>query len=108
MRGAMKKEMIRIRAEMEIKRIDFQEELQAESPDKKKLAGLIADIAALSARKTTARLKMQVEMARILTPEQKQKLQRRHSSRMFDLRSPGGGGRGEGGDAPPPPPPPGE
>lgn len=66
-----KRFMIKHHSEAKLKMIDFNEELEKDNPDKKKLEKLIADLAALQAKHKTRRLEMKVEIAAILTSDQK-------------------------------------
>lgn len=94
LRSGMKRKMIEQRSIVDLARLDFQEELQKDKPDTAKLNKLIDQIAEAKAQKTRARLTMHVEMTKILTQEQKQKMLERMGSRM--MGSGGGMGHGKG------------
>lgn len=82
-RNDMRREMIRIKSDMELKKIDFHEELQKEKPDKARLDKLIDEISALAADRSRIMLKTRVNMVELLTPEQKKKLVERMGERMM-------------------------
>jgi Spy/CpxP family protein refolding chaperone len=68
---------------MELKRIEFQEELQKIQPDNAILTKLISEMAELAAKRYRIDLETQVEMMLILTPDQKAKLIERMSERIL-------------------------
>jgi len=90
LRHSMKRKMIEQKSKVELARLDFQEELQKEKPDTARLNKLIDQVAEANAQKTRAWLTMRVEMIKILTPEQKQKMLERMGTRMLGY----GGGMG--------------
>lgn len=79
-----RKKMIRLRSEIELKRIDFHEELQKTNPDKKTLNKLIDEQVALVGKRHRIKLETRLEMLDILTPEQKEQLSERMSERLID------------------------
>jgi len=87
-----RKKMVKVKSDAELKRIEFQEELQKEKPDKAKLDKLIGEIADLSAQRTRVMMETQVKTVEMLTPEQKEKMMERMSSAMMSGR----GGRWNG------------
>lgn len=90
LRSGMKRKMIEQRSKADLAQLDFQEELQKDKPDTAKLNRLIDQIAEAKAEKTRAKLSMRVEMTKILTPAQKQKMIERMGAMML------GSGRGKG------------
>ncbi len=96
LRRDMQRNMIEQRSRMELARLDFQEELHKDNPDGGKLDKLIDRIASARGQMARNRFKMQVEMTRILTPEQKQKMLERMGARMLgEDRGYPGKGRGK-------------
>lgn len=83
LRSGMKRKMIEQRSKVDLARLDFQEELHKDKPDTARLNKLIDQIAEAKAEKTRARLTMRVEMIKILTPDQKQKMLERMGARML-------------------------
>ena len=94
LRSGMKRKMIEQRGKVDLARLDFQAELQKDKPDTARLNKLIDRIAQFKADKTRVKLSMRVEMIKILTPEQKQKMMGRMGDRMMCH----GGGRGHDSD----------
>lgn len=90
LRSGMKRKKIEQRAKVDLARLDFQEELQKDKLDTAKINKLIDKIAEAKAEQTRAKLSMRVEMIKILTPEQKQKMLERMGDKMF------GSGKGKG------------
>lgn len=76
-----RKNTVKLRSDMELKRIDFEEELQKAKPDNNALMKLIGEMAELEAKQYRIRLETRVKMMEILTPEQKEKLIERISER---------------------------
>ncbi len=96
LRRDMQRNMIEQRSRMGLARLDFQEELHKDKPDGGRLDKLIDQIASAQGQMARNRFKMQVEMTRILTPEQKQKMLERMGARMLgEERGFPGKGRGK-------------
>lgn len=91
-----RKTMATIRAELEIKTIDYHTEIQKEKADPAVLAKLTDEIVAVEGRKIRARLEHQAKMMALFTPEQKAKLAARMSERMMNGPGGPGGGPGDG------------
>ena len=89
----MRKKMISLGSELELKRLDFQEELHKEDPDKAVVERLIDEMSELAAKQSRARLEAQVKMVEMLTADQKKKLMERMSKKLLT----GAGGRGGAG-----------
>lgn len=78
-----RKEMIELKSRMEIKRIDFQAELQKDNPDMAKINALIDEIVDARSQMFRKQLETQAEMTKILTPEQRQKMMERMGGAML-------------------------
>tara|TARA_B100000959_G_scaffold249471_1_gene277219 strand:- start:121587 stop:122060 length:474 start_codon:yes stop_codon:yes gene_type:complete len=76
-RKEMYRHRIKTKSELDLKRVDFHDELQNEKPNSAKLDKLIKEIAEIEAEMATHRLRSQVKISQILTPEQKKKMQER-------------------------------
>lgn len=83
LRTGIRKEMIELKSRMEVKRIDFQSELQKDNPDDAKLTALIDEIVDARAKMYRKRLETQVEMTKILTPEQRRTMMERMGGAML-------------------------
>lgn len=97
LRSGMKRKMIEQRSKVDLARLDFQEELQKEKPDMVKINKLIDQVAEAQAQKTRAWLTMRVEMVKMLTPDQKQKMLERMGSMMLEYGRGKEYGKGKGG-----------
>ncbi|VAX21947.1 hypothetical protein MNBD_NITROSPINAE03-57 [hydrothermal vent metagenome] len=94
LRNAMKRKMIEQTSKVELAQLDFQEELYKDKPDAERLNRLIDQISSAKAKIIGDRLTMRVEMIKILTAEQKQKMLERMGSKMLEYGK--GKGRGKG------------
>ncbi|VAX19979.1 hypothetical protein MNBD_NITROSPINAE01-644 [hydrothermal vent metagenome] len=92
-RKEMRRDAIRIRADLELKQLDFEDELQSENPDSKTLDKLINELAEFKAEQEKQRLAMIVKMVEVLTPEQKAKFLEKMMKRMMMGNQKGGKGR---------------
>lgn len=72
-----RKKVVEIKSKTQLKKIDFDEEIQKEKPDQKLLEKLVDDLTALHAQQYKAMLESRVKMMSLLTPEQRQKLSER-------------------------------
>lgn len=104
-----RKAEIRNRADMEIKRMDLDDLLSADKPDRAAIDSKLQEISAAQLALEKSAVDHRLTMRDALTPAQRQKLhelmtQRRHPapSTKVGARGPRGGGRGERGTAPPP------
>lgn len=86
-----RKKVVEIKSKIQIKKIDFDEEIQKDKPDQKLLEKLVDDLTALHAQQYKAMLESRVKVMSLLTPEQRQKLSERSLMGMGDDR---GHGRG--------------
>jgi len=91
MRLEMRRFMIKLHSEIDLKKLDLEEELMKTAPDKAKLNTIIGDLAALKAKHEKRRLEFKVALVGELTPEQKEK--------YFDMKMTKGrkGGHHKGG-----------
>lgn len=87
-----RKNTVKLRSDMELKRIDFEEELQKAKADNNTLMKLIGEMAELEAKQYRIRLETRVKMMEILTPEQKEKLIERMSEKRMSESIPQGRG----------------
>lgn len=90
LRTGIRKEMVELKSRMEVKRIDFQAELQKDNPDDAKLTTLIDEIVDARAKMYRKRLETQVEMTKILTPEQRRTMMERMGGAMLGGHHMGG------------------
>lgn len=72
-----RKKAVEIKGKIQVKRIDFDAEIQKDNPDQKLLEKLIDELTALHSQQYRAKLESRVKMMTLLTPEQKQKLSER-------------------------------
>jgi len=93
LRSETRRKTIELRGKVELKTLDFHEELQKDSPDETKLNQLIGEIADLRGQMTKIRMETQVKMTRILTAEQRQRMLGRMGASMYGGHM---GGRGGG------------
>ncbi len=82
-RKDMRRDMIKLHSEMELKQLDFEDELQKKNPDNETLEKLIDDLAGYKAEHEKHRLKMIVKMVKVLTPEQKSQFLEKMMKRMM-------------------------
>lgn len=95
-----RRKIVEIKSKIQLKRIDFDEEMQKDKPDQKLLEKLIDDLTALHAQQYKAMLESRVKMMSLLTPEQRQKLSERSlmgmRGHMMGMDDDSGHGRGMG------------
>lgn len=85
------KQQIRSRANMEVQRIDLQNLMVAENPDRAAIDKTLEQISALRLSQSKADVDFHLAMRNALTPEQQQKLMQMRQE--FMRRGPGGPGR---------------
>jgi Spy/CpxP family protein refolding chaperone len=85
-----------LRAEMLSKRLELRTELSKEKPDMAKVEKLTGEISSIQAKLLMARIRTEIAIKNLLTPEQKSKLNELRASR------PGKGGKGRLGKGPGP------
>ncbi|MBI5816344.1 MAG: Spy/CpxP family protein refolding chaperone [Nitrospinae bacterium] len=92
MRNVMRRKHAEIKGRLEVKEIDFEEELQKDKPNPKALDKIIDEISAIHGQMHKARLELQVKIMGILTPEQKHKMNDRMKMGLLSegRRGPGG------------------
>lgn len=96
------KQQVKIRAEIEVLEVDLRRELDADEPDEAKVVTLIDKITALEATAKKTHLLAWLKIRKVLTKEQRKKLQEIHEKRRREWRE----RQGDGPPDPPPPPPP--
>lgn len=69
-----KASMIKLRSEMQLKKLDMEREMNAENPDRAKLNKLVDELSAVRSRMAKARISHGLDVKKILTPEQWNKL----------------------------------
>lgn len=79
-----RKKVVEIKSKIQIKKIDFDEEVQKDKPDQKLLEKLVDELTALHAQQYKAMLESRVKVMSLLTPEQRQKLSERSLMGMGD------------------------
>lgn len=89
------KEMIGLKGQMQVKRLDLRKEMEKDTPDPAALDKLVDEGAALRATMQKARLHHLLDMKKILTPEQWQKAKAHFAEHMGEMG--GARGRGHGG-----------
>ncbi len=95
MRMNAEKEKIKIEAELRIKQIDMQEQLEKKSVNEKEVSKLIDAIADLQKKMLENRIKTILALKKILTPEQQEKIKKFMEMRMEKFGE--GGPMGPGG-----------
>ncbi|MBI4667140.1 MAG: periplasmic heavy metal sensor [Nitrospinae bacterium] len=95
-----RKKLAEIKAKIEIKRIDFDEEIQKDKQDLKLVDKLIGDLAELHAQQSRVTLEIRARMMGLLTPEQKQKMVERMGMGMMGGSHMRGGAPDEPGEEP--------
>lgn len=85
------KQQIRSRANMQVQRIDLQNLMAAENPDRAAIDKTLGEISALRLTQSKADVDFRVAMRNALTPEQQEKLMQMRQE--FMRRGPGRGGR---------------
>jgi Spy/CpxP family protein refolding chaperone len=85
------KQQIRSRANMQVQRIDLQNLMAAENPDRAAIDKTLEQISALRLAQSKADVDFRLAMRNALTPEQQQKLMQMRQE--FMRRGPGGPGR---------------
>lgn len=83
------KKLIKVRADIELKEIDLREVLDEDKPNEGKAEGLIKGIMKLKTDARILKTKQMIDMKKILTPEQLEKLQqfkREHQMRGKQIR----------------------
>lgn len=88
------KEKIKIEAELRIKQIDMQEQMEKKSVNEKEISKLIDAISDLQKKMLENRIKTMLALKKILTPEQQEKLKKFMEQRMekFGQNGPDGPG----------------
>lgn len=88
------KEAVGLRADLQLKRLDLERELDKVSPDQAAVDRLLDEQAAMKARLGKARVHQMLDVRRVLTPEQWSKVREFRQSRRAERMS---GRRGQGG-----------
>lgn len=91
-RSGAEKEKIRVQAELQIKQIDLQEELEKKTVSEKKVDKLIDDIAQLQKKMLENKIKTMLALKKVLTPQQQEKLKNFMDLKKGQQWSPGGPG----------------
>jgi Spy/CpxP family protein refolding chaperone len=105
------KAQIRARADLQVKRIELNELLRADSPNRSAIDGKLQEVSSAQMALEKSAIDNQLAMRDILTPAQRQQLQQLRTNELQPAQPPNGGpqaGRGAGPGAPPrgtPPPP---
>jgi Spy/CpxP family protein refolding chaperone len=73
-RDKTKKEIIPIKSEIQLKRIDLKNELMAEQPNRNKIMKLTEEISDLQLKVKKAQIDEKLQIQSILTPEQREQL----------------------------------
>lgn len=89
-RSAAEKEKIKVHAELQIKQIDLQEELEKKNVSEKKVDKLIDEIAQLNKKMLESRIKTMLALKKVLTPQQQEKLKNFMDSKKGQQFGPGG------------------
>ena len=108
-----RKTEIRNRADLEIKRMDLNDLLSADKPDRSAINSKLQEVSAAQLALEKSAIDFRLTMRDVLTPAQRQKLQQMMRQRRRPIpmpmtggnvapRGPRGGGRGGRGAAPPP------
>jgi Spy/CpxP family protein refolding chaperone len=100
---ASRKEHVKLRADIELTEIDLRSELDESEPDEKKVEGYIDSLGALETKMRKSRIMMWLKIRKLLTKEQRAKLEELHEKRRQELRE---WRRRDDGPPPGPPPPP--
>lgn len=87
------KEMITLKSQMRLKRLDLRQEMEKDSPNPASLDKMVDESAAMRATMEKARLHHLLDVKKILTPEQWQKAKAHFAERIGDMGGPGQGGR---------------
>jgi len=105
-----RKALIDLKADVEKKQLDLDEAISDNRSDDKKLAAQVDVVEQARGRLGKARAMMMIEMRRVLSPEQRERLEQLRAERddqqgpgMRERGPHGGGTRGRPGPPPPPP-----
>jgi len=83
------KQMIDVRRDMALKRLDLKREMQKDNPDRATVDKLIDESSALKGRMQKMRLNHMLDAKKVLTPEQVQKVKERMAERRGRMRERG-------------------
>lgn len=92
------KQMIQLRADMEMKEIDLREVMDADAPDEEKAVSLVKDIMELKTEQKILKIKEMISIKKILSPEQIEKLREIEHKHQMHRK-----GKRKEGHMPPPP-----
>jgi Spy/CpxP family protein refolding chaperone len=95
-----RKQAIRRHADMEIARVDLDEALNAQTIDEKVVAAKVQALTTLQATALKARVDQRLAVAKVLTPEQREKMKQLRREHRFGDRGRGFGRQGHAGAGP--------
>jgi Spy/CpxP family protein refolding chaperone len=97
MRVAHQREMIRLRADAQIARLDLEEALRQPNAKFADVKAKVAAISALHGQMMEKKVAFRLDARQVLTPEQQQKLRELMMGRAMGAWGPGAGAMGRGG-----------